>query len=271
MKTTFSILGIVILFVSTHSFALPSYPLETCNESHCVANFKSMKKYARHNIPMATEALANFYMHGYGTEKDPAKALRLYERTAKHGSATAQYKAGIMYILGIGDKNLERGVNWMRLSVENKHYQAAYVLGLMHYYGDNLPQDNEKALNWFQVAADNGHGKAQYTLGQFYEAGFIVQRDVSKAVELYEKSSFKIADSKARLVALDKPIPESPSDDIEHIEVNPLSFQEMIDMKIKGMKNISLANYSKSPNVSCRYAKRNCTDVVKLDDFAIRR
>jgi TPR repeat protein len=271
MKIFLNVLGIALFFSSTYSSALPSYQVEACEESQCVENFKKMKKYARHHIPMATEALANFYMHGYGVEQDYVRALRLYERTAKHGSATAQYKTGIMYILGIGKKNLDRGVNWLEWAVKNEHYQSAYTLGLMYYHGENLPLNRKKAIKWLDIAAKNGHEQAQFTLGQLYETGTIVKKNLNKAIELYEKSSSKLDDSKSRLIALNQAIPEVKSDDMERIEVNPIPFQEMIDMKAEGMRNIALAGYGKSPGFSCRHSTRNCSDVVTVDDFSIQQ
>ena len=256
--------SVALLFVT--SVVSASYNLEPCMESQCVTNFKNMKKYARHSIPMATEALGNFYLFGYGTAKDEVKALKYFERTAKHGSPTAQYKTGVMYIFGVGKKNLTRGVKWLEWSAKNDYFEAAYTLGLLYYHGDVLEKDHNKALNWFEMAAENGHAKAQFTVGQFYEAGHVVSRNVDKATDFYQKSVHHNEDSKQRLVALNKdiPAPKRVDDDIEHIEIQSMPLQEVIDLKLAGMKNIELAGYGKRPNPACRNAKISCTDIKEI-------
>lgn len=269
MKYYLKVVLAPVLFIVSHA-SIASFDLKPCMESQCIANFIDMKKYARHSIPMATEALANFYMHGYGTEQDYSKALRYYERTAKHGSATAQFKTGLMYIHGLGKKNIKRGVKWMEWAVKNGHYEAAYILGLHYYHGDILEKNDKEAFKWFEIAAKNNHAKAQFTVGQFYEAGHMVNRDDNKAVELYQESAYKNQNSIQRLVALNKDVPAQEQiidDGVEHIEINSMQFQEMVDLKLAGMKNIEVGGYSKSPRAhSCKKSTANCSDYRVISD-----
>ena len=40
--------------------------------------------------------------------------------------------------------------------------RAQYNLGVMHSYGNGVPQDHAKAVFWLQKAAKQGHAEAQY-------------------------------------------------------------------------------------------------------------
>ena len=54
---------------------------------------------------------------------------------------------------------------------------AQYNLGVMHDYGQGVPQDDAEASRWWRLAADQGHANAQYNLGFMYSNGSGVPQD----------------------------------------------------------------------------------------------
>lgn len=258
----------LLTILSQPSFASPemsSSKLEKCMSTECVNMFKQFKKYARHEMPIAMETLGNFYMHGYGVKQNFTKALRNYERTAKYGSATAQYKTGLMYILGMGveEDNIEKGITWLRWSFKNGNNDAAYYLAALYIKGEKVEKDLLIAKDWLEKSSKMGHGKSQFLLAQLYETGSFGSDQQSKAIALYSKSAFKSDGAKERLIALNVPLPEQvdTDTDIEHIEVASLPFMEMMELKLAGLKNYAIPGANTGSMViaaHCRNAKINC-------------
>jgi TPR repeat protein len=259
------LLSLLSLF-SHSSFASPemsSPKLEKCMSTECVNMFKQFKKYARHNMPIAMEALGNFYMHGYGVKQNFKKALRNYEHSARYGSATAQYKAGLMYILGMGteENKIQKGITWLRFSFKNGNNDAAYYLAALYIKGEKVEKDLLIAKDWLEKSSKMGHGKSQFLLAQLYETGSFGSDQQSKAIALYSKSAFKSDGAKERLIALNVPLPEQVDTDIERIKVTPLSFIEAMELKIAGLKNMPAPGVTTGSMISssfCRNAKYDC-------------
>jgi len=258
---------ISLLTFSQLSFA--STKLEKCMTNECIEMFKNFKKYARHDMPIAMEALGNFYMNGYGVEQNEKKALKYYEHTAKYGSATAQYKAGLLYILGKEAKNIDRGLTWLKWSVKNGNSDAAYYLGVLYIEGKKVDKNFIEAKRWLDISVEKGHANSQYLLAQLYENGTFGEDEKSKSIDLYTKSAFKVEASKDKLKQLNIALPEQVDDGIEHIEVNPLPFFEMLGLKLAGLRNYptpAAETGSKVISPSCRNSKINCGRVNIISD-----
>jgi hypothetical protein len=98
--------------------------------------------------------LAEGLRDGEGMTKNPAEAVRWFQKAAQTGNASAMVELGAMYILG-----------------------------------DGIKTDNEEAVRWFQRAADHGNPAGMYDLASMYETGRGVPPDIEKAKALYRKSA----------------------------------------------------------------------------------
>ena len=58
---------------------------------------------------------------------------------------------------------------------------AQFTLGLMHFYGQGVPQSQQEAFAFFKRAAKSGHSGAQNNLGYFYYNGVVVKQDYLRA------------------------------------------------------------------------------------------
>lgn len=216
------------------SFAVDFGP---CDDDDCVTTFKAFKKYAKKGHPSAMEALGNFYITGYGTEKNPRMALKMYKKAAKWDQATAQYKVGLMYISGLAGSDASKGISYLKKAAKNKVYDAAYVLGVVYLEGDAEEQDYEEAKEWLELASENRVSKASYLLGKMYESQLLGDGQQDKAISMYKKAAYKVEAARERLTALNQPLPSGTDNSIERIEVNPQDIQLFFIDQLQILRN----------------------------------
>ncbi|WJG11024.1 tetratricopeptide repeat protein [Aliiglaciecola sp. LCG003] len=234
----FQLTKILILVIFTTFAPLSvAFDFEPCSEDHCVRTFKDFKKYAKKGHPSAMEALGNFYVTGYGTDKDPGKALRMYKKAAKWDQASAQYKVGLMYISGMADDDASKGINYLKKAASNKVYDAAYILGVIYLEGDIEPKDYEQAREWLELASENKVSKASYLLGKMYETALFGEDQKPNAIPLYNKAAYKIEAARDRLKALNQPLPPGSDENIERIVVNPQDIQVFFNDQLEILAN----------------------------------
>lgn len=85
------------------------------------------------------------------------------------------------------EKNSAKAVEWYRKSAENGNAFAQYNLGLCYEYGTGVTLSKATAAEWYRKAADQGDADAQYQLGVFYENGYGVTQDKEQAMQWYKK------------------------------------------------------------------------------------
>ena len=59
----------------------------------------------------------------------------------------------------------------LREAAEQGDALAQAALGIMYYYGLEVPQDYAEAARWYRMAADQGDADAQLLLGIMYSEG----------------------------------------------------------------------------------------------------
>ena len=108
---------------------------------------------------LATPCLANDFEEGldaiHGTDYD--KALEKLTPLALQGHAAAQYNLGVMHEWGNGvPQDDVKALKWYRLSAEQSHRDAQNNLGAMYSKGEGVEQVFVEALKWFVISAGNG-------------------------------------------------------------------------------------------------------------------
>lgn len=76
-------------------------------------------------------------------------------------------------------------VRWYRLAADQNHAPAQTALGVLHSFGNGVPQSYEKAVTWFRSAASLEDPEANYRLGWSYEKGHGVPQDYAEAIRFY--------------------------------------------------------------------------------------
>ncbi|MEP4890602.1 MAG: tetratricopeptide repeat protein [Aliiglaciecola sp.] len=229
----------ILLFVSVLVFTPYSlaFDFKQCSEDHCVKTFKDFKKYSKKGHPSAMEALGNFYIVGYGTDKDPSRALRMFKKAAKWNQATAQYKAGLMYISQATDDKPSKGISYLKKAAKNKIYDAAYVLGVVYLEGEIVEKDYDEAREWLTLASENNMSRASYLLAKMYDSQLFGAEHQDKSIAYYNKAAYKIEAARERLTELNLPMPPGSDQDIERIVVTPQDLQHFFIDQLQILRN----------------------------------
>ena len=67
--------------------------------------------------------------------------------------------------------------------------RAQTALGLMHAFGEGVPQSYAEAAYWYRRAADQGYAPAQYDLAELYAVGYGVPRDIESALRWMDRAA----------------------------------------------------------------------------------
>lgn len=107
------------------------------------------------------------------------EVLAFYRKYAERGSATAQFKLGMMYAFGTGvSKDNQMALEWFRKSATQGDALAQYELGRTFLHGNTVPKDASIAAEWFKKAAVQGYSPSQRILAMLYAGGFGVPNDL---------------------------------------------------------------------------------------------
>lgn len=154
---------------------------------------------------------------GYGTKRDPAEALKLYETCSENGYRFARALLAYKYDQGLGvAKDPARGSGYGRRAAEtaepaglpvvfsdrqgkpllaaiyklladNGDYASANALGYLYEKGDYIEKNSTEAIKWYMLAADHGISEAALNLGNFHFA----DGNYKAALEWYGKAAAK--------------------------------------------------------------------------------
>jgi hypothetical protein len=126
-------------------------------------------------------------------QKDPAKAMKMFEDAAATGFAAANRLLGAIYENGLGGnaKDAKKSVEYYTKAANGNDAQALFRLGNFFEAGlkvgegdkaEVIVQPNPKsALDLYRMAAQNGQAEAFYNVGVYYETGTVVDKDPTKA------------------------------------------------------------------------------------------
>jgi uncharacterized protein len=125
---------------------------------------------------------------------DYVKALEIFGKEAKAGSAVARYNLGVMYLDGLGvTPDPAEAANWFGLAADSGYTEAEVELGLLYAKGSGVPRDNKKAVELWQKAAAAGNSRAAHLLAMQYSTdvgpGTGVARDNEKAVDWFRQAA----------------------------------------------------------------------------------
>lgn len=115
-----------------------------------------------------------------------AEAARLLEPLAKAGGAEAQYHLGLLHYAGKGVPEDERkAVELLKSSAAQGNVNAMYQLGNAFTFGNETPRlvadADVEAAQWYYKAAKLGSADAQYSLGLLFMAGKGLEKNQKEA------------------------------------------------------------------------------------------
>ncbi|PWW72273.1 HCP-like protein [Tuber magnatum] len=148
---------------------------------------------SKHGHAEAGYRAALCFEFGWGSRKDPLKAVQFYRQSASKNHPGAMTRLGMACLrsdLGLQGRYKE-GVKWLKRATDVADAQypnAPYELGCMHETGcgDDVFQDEGYAAQLFTQAAELGHADAYYRMGDAYEHGKLnCPRDAALSVHFY--------------------------------------------------------------------------------------
>ena len=142
-------------------------PITKSPEMAAAEAFTKAKMEATGGDPKKLMALANFYLLGYGTEKNENEAARLHKIGAEKGDAFCQSCYGRDLLYGIGvKKDVDTALIWLRKSAAQKQPDAEYTLHRIYAEGSEVKADPDEARQWLLNAAEHGHHDARTDLAE---------------------------------------------------------------------------------------------------------
>ena len=150
-----------------------SFVGETSRDDHIALSW--YLRGAIHGNASALEEAALFFLHGYGTKKDPDRAVTMLKQAACKGRGSAAFQLGRIYERGIGvHKNRKEAIRWYLESFRMGISAGQEEAGRMYYrmgieaYTQNL-DDHREAVSFFQKAASLSYGDAYMELAELAE------------------------------------------------------------------------------------------------------
>jgi TPR repeat protein len=126
------------------------------------------------------------YLHGEGTAKNPAEAMRWLTLAAAKGMPTAQYLLGTLYMEGLGAKaDTARARQWYEAAALQGNRKAMHGLAIAYAQGTGATQNMAEAVRWFSRAAQLGFVDSQFNLAVLYERGDGVPQSLLDAYKWY--------------------------------------------------------------------------------------
>jgi TPR repeat protein len=125
-----------------------------------------LQQAARAEDPLALANYGYMLANGWGVERDPARAVELFERAAAMGHAGGMVGLGFAHShgLGVAGVNHTAALEWYRRAAALGDAMGHFNLGEMLRSGTGLPggPDLAAALPHLRAAAALGHFKALY-------------------------------------------------------------------------------------------------------------
>ena len=85
----------------------------------------------------------------------------------------------------IYETNYKKAMRKLMPLAESGHAAAQYNIGVMHEWGNGVPQDNSQALRWYKRSAERFHKDAQNNLGALYSKGEGTEQNFIEALKWF--------------------------------------------------------------------------------------
>lgn len=137
----------------------------------------------------AGQLLGRLHQLGAGVERDPAKAIPLFEAGAARGDAYAQNWLAKALLEGNGvAADSSRAIALYSQAAEAGHTYAMNGLGAAYLYGRGVQKDAARALRFFEASAAREDVWGFVNMGVMYRDGEAVEKDRPRAREFFVRA-----------------------------------------------------------------------------------
>jgi len=141
-----------------------------------------LKEMADRGDSAAQFDLGSRLLDGRGVARDPAAAIRWFEKAAAQGLAQAQFRLGSIYEKGLGvARDADKARDCYEKAATAGHVRAMHNLAVMLAEGVEGKPDYAAAAQWFRRAADYGVRDSQYNLAVLYARGLGVTQNLGQS------------------------------------------------------------------------------------------
>jgi uncharacterized protein len=138
---------------------------------------------AEKNQPDALFNMGQAYRLGRGVTTDTKTALDYYVRAANLGHVAAQGNAGtLLYFSDAPIRDRAKAVDWWQKATANGDPRAQYMLGVLHFNGEDVEKDWPRAYALTTLANETGLKEAEAALEKMNR--FLSEEDKSAAAAL---------------------------------------------------------------------------------------
>ena len=125
---------------------------------------------AAEDHPEAINNIGGFYRDGIVVERDPIIAARWFAKSADFGNAYGELNYAYALQRGEGvAQDKERAARMFKSSAEQGTVEAMNAWGKCLYDGDGVEQDRDMAVRWYRVAAERGFPPAMENYAACFE------------------------------------------------------------------------------------------------------
>ena len=159
--------------------------------------------------PQAMGILAGLYFNGgdpksVNVEKNPQKALDMFNKAADKGNAAANRSLAILHengVEGVVTRDVKKAMEFYAKAANGGDPQAQFRLALAYETGVGdvdkdgkvkevyLAPNPKNALDLYRIAAQSGMAEPAYNVGMYYENGAVVDKDPVKAFAFFMRAA----------------------------------------------------------------------------------
>ncbi|MFV2030311.1 tetratricopeptide repeat protein [Neisseria sp. S1] len=140
---------------------------------------------AQHKHPLALRLLGDIYRYGLGVTADTVLADQYYDQAAQQGDLIARQKQLAAEALKANNTYEQT----KQQVLQHQHIEQIYQKAFSCHYGLSTPPDYAQAHRLYLEAAKQGHNKAQTNLGMMYYNGQGVDTDMTQAAYWFEQAA----------------------------------------------------------------------------------
>ena len=147
--------------------------------------YQHAKLAADQNDPEGLRLLGDIHRYGLGRAVDADTARQYYQRSADLGNLVAYQKL-------LSDSALNNQQNYeltKEIALQRQEAERLYKLAFAAHYGLKRKQNYAEALELYHQSAERGHSKSQTNLGMMYYCGQGVPVDYAQAAKWFEAAA----------------------------------------------------------------------------------
>jgi TPR repeat protein len=155
----------------------------------------------------AQALLGAFYLAGCVVDRDDKAAVNWLRKAAEQGNPQGACGLGLAYFVLVMDDGSSKGLSeetrdayetrfkviykWIHAAAKKGHAPALHLVGLAHYWGVGVKEDEAEAFKWTEQSAGKGYLPAMTKLVDVYNRGRGVPENQQKAALWLQKAADK--------------------------------------------------------------------------------